>query len=376
MRCDQTSPDLRECILNLAAKTEHNHIDLGLPDDLSRLNDEIAQVLTLNAGLRDPFLEKIQRNYFSICLEFAERRADKKRTRVFCKIPKGDPGQLVYEHADAIGDRLAENEAYSLFTLGKYWPESRVRFSRLIAYRPTIRALFYEYIDGGEYFRRMRTHDLAARVVRTGNVSRAMDLFSDLGESLAVFHAHAPLGQTRAVTPLHVKVKRYADTFRDRPKLFDLVNHAADKLQSSEADSHEYVATLKGLDIRNVNMAPTGDLCLFDPGAVKPDLAEADLARFVVTLRILYWGNHLFVFNVEPVGDWERRFLDGYRSKRAFSESRFQQFALKELIRHWTMAYVALNLKNYSPSKRRWMRSVYIDRVYEKKIQRELAKWK
>lgn len=74
--------------------------------------------------------------------------------------------------------------------------------------------------------------------------------------------------------------------------LNDIVKRLA-RLKDYTVNAHS-TRTLKGLDIRNILIDKGGLLRILDPGKMKRDCIEADLARFLVTCRILYWGSMLF----------------------------------------------------------------------------------
>ena len=83
------------------------------------------------------------------------------------------------------------------------------------------------------------------------------------------------------------------------------------------------------------------DLFLLDPGRLKSACHEADLARFIITYRILYWGSKLFFLRLVPSLEAEKAFYDAYYQSTNQSSSVLQNyFLMKEQIKHWHTAII------------------------------------
>ena len=127
--------------------------------------------------------------------------------------------------------------------------------------------------------------------------------------------------------------------------------------------------TLKGLDVRNILITDDDQLYLLDPGLIRREAYHADLARYIVTHEILFWGSPLFAIGVRPSPHTTESFLTGYSAEEdVLSSKTFKILKLKELLKHWSMAYTALRLKQYPLIIDSLLRKGYINRFYEGEI--------
>ena len=135
------------------------------------------------------------------------------------------------------------------------------------------------------------------------------------------------------------------------------------------------VPTLKGIDIRNVLMDEQDKLFLLDPGRMKRTCREADLARFLMTYRILYWGSWLFLLGLRPDIQAEEAFLDAYYSKTApRSQKLLSYFLIKEQLKHWHTAIDSLRLLAWAMPIKRLIEATYINPYYTRQLAQELKK--
>jgi hypothetical protein len=122
------------------------------------------------------------------------------------------------------------------------------------------------------------------------------------------------------------------------------------------------------LDIRNILEGENGGLFILDPGKIKLDYQEADLARFLVTCKILYWGSLGLLWPMVPDISYEESFIRGYYGKRPMKTKLLSLLTTKELFKHWYMAYVVLRLKPWPQGLKRIIKKVYIDRFYKNQL--------
>ena len=129
------------------------------------------------------------------------------------------------------------------------------------------------------------------------------------------------------------------------------------------------VPTLKGLDMRNVLIGADGALYLLDPGKTKLIPREADLARFLMTYRILYWGSKLLLFVGVPDPQAEAAFLEAYYAQsRLPCPQAFGLFLLKEQLKHWHTALDSLRRRDWPPTITRLAESIYVNPFYTRQI--------
>lgn len=99
-----------------------------------------------------------------------------------------------------------------------------------------------------------------------------------------------------------------------------------------------------------------------------------DLARFITTCRILYWGNILSFFRVIPNPSYEECFVKSYYRNNKRSNKVLSLLIIKELLKHWRMAYIVTGLKSWPSPIKSLLKKVYIDPFYKRQINTELIK--
>ena len=133
------------------------------------------------------------------------------------------------------------------------------------------------------------------------------------------------------------------------------------------------VPTFKGIDIRNALIDEQDRLYLLDPGRTKITYRESDLARFIMTYRILYWGSKLLLLVREPDLKAEAAFLEFYYSH---SEPACPQllnfFLLKEQLKHWHTALNSLQFRPWPSLLKYIVTKVYVNPFYSRQITAQL----
>jgi hypothetical protein len=139
-------------------------------------------------------------------------------------------------------------------------------------------------------------------------------------------------------------------------------------------ESARITMTLKGLDLRNVLINKEGRVYLLDPGKMSEDIGEADLARFIVTCRILYWGGVLFFLRLTPEQSYEQRFIKGYYGSDKRSGTLLRIMIIKELLKQWRWAHMNLRFKHWPKPLKQILEKAYINPFYRREVMSELLK--
>jgi hypothetical protein len=104
------------------------------------------------------------------------------------------------------------------------------------------------------------------------------------------------------------------------------------------------------------------NLFLIDPGRMKLAYREADLARFIMTYRIIYWGSILFFLRIKPDLKAENAFFDAYYSRTSHhSQKLLSLFLVKEQLKHWHTALDSLRLFMWPNIIKRFIAVTYIN---------------
>ena len=310
-------------------------------------------------------------NYFSFVfpIELSNERGPRK---VFVKIPKEDlrRGPKAILPISSADRRAAAAESESLRTLADQWraDDLAVSWVHLRAEIPDYNAIVTDAADGEEALTVFRRLDLRRRLGLAEDRDRLRAAMARLGTALGRFHLRAVAEGEFSPGLVAPKLLKYASEIS---KLTQSAwpNRVARIIEQcgSRRIPGLYTTTLKGLDVRNVLIDRDSRITLLDPGRMKRALREDDIARFLMTWRILYWGTGWFALGMEPDAAAENAFLKSYHEVMALpSSSELQDwFMLKEILKHWITAYIALSLKSWPPIIKRLVAAHYIDGFFE-----------
>jgi hypothetical protein len=337
-----------------------------------------AMIRQLNAVLPScpgPFVPgAIQTNYYSITFPVDTGDGD----GVFVKIPKGDlrgSNAMILPIGGQDRD-MARHESQSLRALAQRWPgeAGRVRWVSLLGELPEFNALITNRVRGDEAFVWVQHADLWRRVGRTTAARSVRDAMFRLGQALGGFHQSEVSRADWNVAREAQKLVRYAasiGTGTSRRSL-DVIPAWLEGIARHVRDGM-VTTTLKGIDLRNVLIEPSGNVTLLDPGRMKATFREADLARFVLTYRIAHWGRWWFPIVGRPDPQAEADFLRGYATAGGPPlDGLYRVFLVKEILKHWHTALETLETRTWPPVVKRWVRSVYIDAFYQQQLAAEL----
>ena len=318
-------------------------------------------------------------NYFSLTFP-VDAVSDAGRHGVFVKIPKADvrlSGHQIFP-ITASDRQMADDEVGSLRTLATEWPldELGVSFVTIRGFHADHNAIVTDRVYAAEALDVLRRLDLQRRTGRAAGGRRLVDILGRFGAALGRFHqrgaADAPFDALRAVP----KLLRYCGELA-RMTRSALPHRAAAALSARDwpAMLGREASTLKGIDLRNLLIDEADRVFLLDPGRMKRSFREADLARFLLTYRILYWGHWLFAAGCEPDGAGEARFLASYYANSApASKGMLEFYLVKEVLKHWHTAHASLGLKTWRPLVKRAVGAAYIDRFYERQLSAALER--
>ena len=309
-------------------------------------------------------------NYFSFVF-FIEVSNSQSTQKVFVKIPKEDLRQgskaiLPISPADR---RLAEAEAHSLRTLAAQWrsEDLGVSWVRLRGEVPDFNAIVTDAAEGDDALAVFRRLDLRRRFGNSRDRDRLRAAMARLGAALGRFHLqNAADGDflPDLATPKILKYLEYVGACT-RSVWLGRVAGLIERFGTLPI-AGVLTTTLKGIDIRNVFLDGDGHIVMFDPGRMKRAYREEDLARFLMTWRILYWGSGWFALGIRPDPVSEEVFLDCYYDVMGKpSDKLLDFFMFKEILKNWHIAYVALSLKAWPRHINSLVARYYIDRFFE-----------
>lgn len=316
-------------------------------------------------------------NYFSFIFSI-ETHKHLKKQKLFVKIPKSDLRKrtksiLPISSAD---HRMAEDEVLSLRTLSDHWhsEDMGVSWARLRGFFPQYNAIVTDAVQGDDALVIFRQLDVRRRLGSKKDCLRLRGAMARLGATLGRFHQRNSQPAVFRVGETIPKLARYCHDLElsTRSPLPSHIIQALSSIDGLEIEALE-VSTLKGIDIRNVLIDEQDRMFLMDPGRIKRAVREADLARFIMTYRILYWGSGLFLLGLRPDSQAEEAFLDAYYSNSMPpSPKLLSLFLIKEQIKHWHTAIDSLRLLPWTKPLKRLVEAAYVNPYYTRQLTMEL----
>ncbi len=320
-------------------------------------------------------------NDFSICFSI-DMDNGINTNGVYVKIPKSDLYKKIKKGIIPItaeDRRFARAEYDSLVHLSEHWRSdvTNVDYVKPLAFISEYNAIVTQKVYAKEFFKSYRQWDLYRRLNRNIGIDPIQKHMKSIGETLARFHQislektelliEKPLSKMKYYWSLVNKHEKHSGFQKKLLSWLDSVNEFGGAMERCN--------TFKGLDIRNVLLAPSNEIFILDPGRMKLDYKEADLARFLVTCRILYWGSMIFFLRLAPENIYEESFLNGYygEGKRPYKILAF--LIIKELLKLWYLAHIATQLKWWPESLKCFLINNYINPFYRKQITLEIGKF-
>tara|TARA_B100000035_G_C21015396_1_gene561547 strand:+ start:51 stop:1121 length:1071 start_codon:yes stop_codon:yes gene_type:complete len=287
---------------------------------------------------------------------------------VYFKIPKiveNNKELLKFDKADI---SLAEEEFNSLEYLNNNWPSTEsVSFAVPLTFIEKFNLIITERIIGKHLFLELRKP-----LINLFQKEKLESHLSNLGRSLSIFHSKHNLKcnfELKEVTKkfqLYIsQLSRYGVNKINFKLLEKLLNE-----NNNFQDSSFLTLNLKGFDVRQIFVNEKG-LFIIDPGKIKKSYFESDLARFIVTLRIINWGSISKVFHlilsVYIKSSYEKKFLKSYYGKKVMFDKKLSFLIIKEILKHWIMAHKSIDQKPIPKFLKKVIRLFYLN-IYFKNL--------
>jgi len=296
------------------------------------------------------------------------------------KIPKADLYKSKKKGVFPLTDddrRFAEEEYESLIYLSQSWKsyDLNIVFVKPVGFIKEYNAIVTEKVYAKDLFKLFRRRDLIRRLNLYDKNDPMHNILSRIGTGLSRFHQNLVKVVKFDLSEIVSKVDYYClllNSFGIDRNFLDSIIARLLKFEDYNPPT-DITHTLKGLDLRNILVDREKNLFMLDPGKIKQNYIEADLARFLVTCRILYWGSVVFFSGICPDSSYEERFLQGYYCGKERNNKLLAILIIKELFKHWLMAYEALQLKWWPGAMKYLLRKTYIDQFYKGQLTSEIA---
>jgi len=317
----------------------------------------------------------VSTNYFSFTFP-VEIVTDSGTKDVYVKIPKADlrgrtPSILPISSNDRL---MAQEEENSLRMLAKCWhtDDLGVRWILLRAVIPEYNAIITDHATGEKAFQAFRRLDLRGRLGSAEDRCRLRSAMGRFGGALGRFHNQSACSKRFQLAEMMPKIEHYCRDLAEKTNnpLPNRTIAALAKLSSWECNAVE-TNTLKGIDIRNMLIDKQDELVLLDPGKTKVTFREADVARFLMTYRILYWGSLQLLLLRRPDPEAEKAFLRAYYGADE-TPLLLCLYFIKEQLKHWHTALDSLRRLPWPGLVKTWVAHVYVDPLYSRQLALEL----
>lgn len=324
---------------------------------------------------------KLEINDFSICFG-ANAFVDGVEKGFYVKIPKDNlylKQQKTIFPITPTDKSFALAEYESLRILDKHWSSGDIEFVKPVSFLEEYNAIITERVYGKDLLYDFRKYDIWGRVYNTGGNEYLENILFNYGESLNAYHkifAKEAVFNGAVVCQKILKYCRLLQAKKVDERFIDKILFRIDSMNNFKKNT-VISNTHKGLDVRNILMDKRKRLFILDPGKTKQDFIESDLARFIVTIRIIYWGTMLFFLRLCPDAKYEKSFIRGYYKDNELSDNKILSLlVIKELVKHWNAAHIALELKKWPRLIKLFLARYYINHFYTKQIKEELLKLK
>lgn len=343
------------------------------------VRDALETIFANGSIPSDLVVGPLETHDFSYCISLIFRTPDLPYG-AYIKIPKAD---LYRKNTKSIlpltdEDReLARQEYRSLSYINRTWHkvENGARYVSPIAFMERHNAVITERIHGTDFTRILRREALHPRYRETRAACPTRRHISAIGVSLRSFHDGDRRNSVFTGSHVGEKMRHYLSVLHSVSAARDrTVNLIEDTLRPVSAYKTEVdeTNTLKGLDVRNVIADSQGSTVLVDPGRMKRSVPQEDLARFIVTCRILYWGSPALFLRMTPSCSYEQSFLSAYYGSPPLTDDPVTSILiLKELLKHWQLAHVALQLKEWPNLLKGFLRDSYVNPFYKITCEKE-----
>ena len=130
------------------------------------------------------------------------------------------------------------------------------------------------------------------------------------------------------------------------------------------------VRTCEGFEARNILVDRDGVIRVVDPGKIGLSSGLEDLAHFLASLTMLYWGTPFLWLGIPFAKPYRQAFLEGWSARgREVDSTLLAWFEVREWFRQWLEAYKAVAQKRCGRFIRGILRSTYVDTFFLNRIE-------
>jgi hypothetical protein len=329
---------------------------------LEKVTEEAARALRAmgEIGARDQVVPgRVELDYWSLTFPIQSRGPGGDRS-YFIKIPKS--GALTKTWSGVLDDASRSEGREQFETLRVLWSFAQsqgLTAVRPLAYLDQTNAILTNFVPAVELHEICRRAGLGSQ----RNRARAFEALTDTGAWLRKFHDSHEAESPNVALDLRTELLERFEWLNERAVRPNLVRTIWDQVCAVPLDpgAIRTVASLPEFEVRNV-MVGTDGVYPVDTGEPRPRPPEADVARFVVSVAMLFWGSPLFLLSRHADVGLIQAFLDGY-GRPDFGSKALDRWLLGlEWLRQWQDAYFVLDrVKSYPTALKQLVAWLYID---------------
>ncbi len=295
-------------------------------------------------GIIKKSIPSFKRRHWSFVADI--KAGDKK---LFLKIPKMEMDLSLKKSMNR-----KKNIEQGIIEARNHKKAERIKFSKgfkvtkLREYVKKYNCLVFDFVEGNNLYKVTLNNNL----IRDQNLER---VFKIIGKNLHIMH-RIQVSKKNSKTVAE-EIMRYSKSLK--------LHIDKRVIHYSKKQIVKCALSAEGFEIRNFI---TNNRCIyfFDIGELKEAPVYENLARFIVSSKIIYWNKLLFLARLKINKAYKKSFLKGYGQKE--NEPMLQIFILKELLRFYYHAILSLNHRVKTRSMRKLIKRCYIDRFYKREV--------
>jgi hypothetical protein len=232
-----------------------------------------------------------------------------------------------------------------------------------------IAPLFYDDQTGGLVYPVIAGKDLIE--LPYGQVK---SLAKSLGTDLASYHGAQQVTGAFPVPATMQKVTSILDDLvaTSGMSVGLMVMRFLDGIRKTAGSSAALVPAIKGFELRNARLGLDRRLWLFDPGKLKTEPRETDIARFLVSCQMFFWGRARFVTDA-PSGELDRAFLEAYSAENDYDRVLLDLFVTREIMKNWLISIRVTELKRIPSWVKQALIRFYVNPGFSRLLRQHLS---
>jgi hypothetical protein len=266
---------------------------------------------------------------------------------------------------------MGQTEFLNLARLYEFWtkhPSKRFGAIKPLTYWPEWNAIVTDRVKGRDLYAVLRTAPFMPRISGRLHQKELFLMLGALGEWLANFQLNfdsteSPILDSRDYA---ADINGYWQTIGSYSRHQRKIRSIAERVNQIKIQNPQtFCPHIEGFEIRNVLVERSSKrLFVLDPGQISFKCYLENIAEFLISLDILYWGTAWFLSRWSFLQTMHSAFLEGFTRCIPIAPDWLLFFKIKELIHSWSAACLVLDRKKVPAALKVLLQSVYVDRFY------------